>query len=446
MRKSVTPSRYIVDMAAEPTTPSIDLDGEVVHISALAIEDATLASLLRREPADAWESVLVRVLSVGARGVASMGLGVDLTEVDLRMDRSVRRLTDEAHRRADELLEAARKGFREELDPEVRSSIMARSLEEFQAWQGTFLASLDPSSSDSHTGRLVEALQQLVGPGGVFENRIAALFDLDAEGSALSLLSSQVDQRFGELRDLMFKAEGASQEAAFGTRKGLSYEQEVEDALRTAAMRLPGSYVECTSKEFGSLDANSRVGDFVVTSGAGHRIVVEAKNVAAISVQGKSGILNELDQAMANRRAEFAICVSAQDAFPSEVGTFRADGNRLLIVDDGDGAMISIALQWAVATLLTDSFSTQFDKGLVIERLARLRSLATQFSNTQRSLTKISSSVASVQSDLAEMRTELLATADDIASEVGRTTHVDGPGGEVIGLRAVAESTGASGR
>ncbi len=426
-------------LPAEST--AVAVHGDSIHIDGLIVEDSTLASLLRREPEEQWPAVVARALGVGARGLASMGLGVDLDEVDLRMERSVRRLTDEAQNQVSRVLDTARKGFREELDPEIRSSVMARSLQEFQRWQGEFLHSMDPSQSDSHTGRLVASLGELVGPGGLLESKVTELFDPASDTSGLGLLTALVDERFAEMRDLLMKAEGAAAEAERGTQKGFAYEDRVEEALRLAATRLPGAYVERTSTETGSLDASSKVGDFVITTDAGHRIVVEAKNVSSLAVHGKSGVLSELDLAMANRRASFGICVSAQDAFPTEVGSFRSDGHRLLIVDDGDGLMLEVALQWAVATLVAEaSVTPSFDISMVRERLARLRSLARQFSNTQRSLTKISSSVTSVQTDLAEMRAELLAAADEIALELSRASS-DGDGdarADVFDLRPAA--------
>ncbi|HEX5671658.1 MAG TPA: hypothetical protein VFY46_02950, partial [Acidimicrobiia bacterium] len=69
---------------------SIRLTEGTVYIDGLSIRDAVLADLVSRQPdAEAVEHLLERVLVTGARGIASMGVGLDLAELDGRVAKSV---------------------------------------------------------------------------------------------------------------------------------------------------------------------------------------------------------------------------------------------------------------------------------------------------------------------------------------------------------------------
>ncbi|MGH8936635.1 MAG: hypothetical protein ACRDXD_10325, partial [Acidimicrobiia bacterium] len=155
------------------------------------------------------------------------------------------------------------------------------------------------------------------------------------------------------------------------------------------------------------------------------RVVVEAKNVARLALTGKDGILEELDTAMANRRAQVAICISAQEAFPREVGAFGVYGNRVLVVDEGEGTMISVAYRWAMGMLEASATggASRLDARLVFDRLQRLRGLAQLFSTNRRALTDVKSSVGTVQESLETMRNELLGLVDELSTEVQRSAQ-----------------------
>jgi len=349
-----------------------------------------------------------------------MGLGVDLAEVDERAKQSVLLVTTEAERHVASALDAAQKAMAEQLDPDHRSSVVAKAIEEFTTWRDDFMRTMDPGVVDSHTARLVGRLTELLGPDGALEERLQSLLDPDADGNALSALASSMDARFTELRDLIMQRQGAEAESERGTQKGFDFEDAIEAALRAIVTGARGAFVERTSLERGSLEG--KVGDFVVTLGSGDRVVVEAKNTTStISLGGKGGILAELDRGAANRQAGFSICVSAHPVFPQEVGTFGVFGNRVCVVDDGEGTMLAAALAWAEASLaVAANRSEGIDVRAIEERLQSLKAIAAQVSNVRRSLTSVVTSVNTMKGILDEMRSDLLAHVDDIARELNR--------------------------
>ncbi len=397
--------------------------GHQVRIADLSVDDQVLAELLDAQPAEAWPGLVRRALTVGAAGLVDMGVGVGLRALDERVRATLDAVATEAHTRARDTLDEAGRALTAQFDPEMRSSLVARAIAEFGATHDRLLGELDPSLSTSHTARFIAAVTELLGPGGRLAETLTAALDPDADGSALARLGASVDARFQELRDLIMHESGRAAEAERGTAKGGEFEETVELRLRELARGL-GAVVERVGREPGALGADSVVGDFVVTFQGGARLVVEAKNVAKLSLAGRNGILGELDRAAANRQADFAICVSAQDAYPAEVGHFGVYGSRALVVDGGDGVLLGVAVRWARAVLAAAPASAaELDPGFILERLARLKKLAQRFVTGRRTLSDVRSSVERVRDDLDAMRCDLLELVDDIGREVAPTSQ-----------------------
>jgi hypothetical protein len=332
----------------------------------------------------------------------------------------VRRILDSATTAAElhlsHAVDSGKSELAAHLDPDIRTSLTARTFAELEELHSLTLARLDPDRSDSHTSRLVAAVTDLLGPGGQLAQRLEAAFDSTDTGSGLGRVVETFERRFQELRDLVVGEQHRSEEAIRGTAKGIEYEDQVEEVLRAQARAMGGCVVERTGLSGGTLGLNSKVGDFVLTLGDGTRVAVEAKNVSKIPLTGKTGILTELDQAMDNRNASWAICISATDAFPGEVGAFAVYGNRLLVVDSGDGTLTGVAMRWiqsATAALADDV--DQIDTATAQERLSRIRDLAQHFSRSKRALTTAQDGLESVRHDLDSLRSQLIELVDDIA-------------------------------
>jgi len=329
----MTTGIHMIDPSAPPESPAsspeksaVMLDGDEIIIEHLIVTDPSVVGMVATAGYDDRADLLRRIMSVGVQGVASMGIGIDLTAIDARVHRVLESVTTEAEATVRTIIDESRSSLSKQFDPEQRSSILARALADFTAWRDEFLDGLDPGIEGSAATMLIQRLLDLVGPDGALERRLAAALDMDEGDSAFARLSRLIDERFDDLRH------------------GLEFEDVVEVNLRRWASTSKGTIVERTSTIVGALTASSKVGDFVVTLGDGRRIVVEAKRHASITLGGSGGILGELDAAMTNRRADAAVCIAGRDAFPAEVGRFNVYGDRVLAVDEGDGAMTSIAM------------------------------------------------------------------------------------------------------
>ncbi len=400
--------------------PRVTIEGSRIRIRDLVIDDSALARTLHSLPEEERAEAIGRIIEIGWRGMNTMGTGVALTEVDETVRRSVEAATAEVEATVRSLLEDASDRMAATFDPEQRSSLVAKTMEDLAGWKAEFLGSVDPRLSDSHTGQLLGRLDSLLGPNGALEGRLLAALDPGSEESAFARLLDLVDRRFTEVREILAEGRGRQEEAAKGTAKGFTYEDALEGTLREASKPF-GIAVERTSREPGAAGNDSLVGDFVLHYPRGV-VVVEAKNTRAITLTGKDGILAELDRAIANRQAAVGICVSATPAFPGEVGPFGVYGNRILVVDEADGLFVRLAMKWAATILEAGADqASEPDAAVIGEKLQRLRHLAQLFTSNKRALTDITGSVDKVKNSMELMRSDLLAIVDDIATELGRS-------------------------
>ena len=127
-----------------------------------------LCSILRNQTPERRVELVERALSVGARGLMTMGLGVDLAEVDDRVRRSVAEGTD-ARRQLETILERAVSELSGSFDPEHRTSATARAIAEFGVVRDGLLNAIDPGHRDSVASKFLGELDELLGPGGKLE-------------------------------------------------------------------------------------------------------------------------------------------------------------------------------------------------------------------------------------------------------------------------------------
>ena len=238
-------------------TIAVDRAAERVTIADLTVDDAALADLLDRHAVDEHADLVRRALSVGARGLLTMGLGVDVAAVEQRVRATLDAAAEEAEGRITELLERGADAFSEGFDPERRSSHVARTLAEFTTWRNEFLERLDPDRAGSHTTTLLGRLGELLGPDGALERRLQTALDPDADGSGLARVQSAMEGRFRELRDLIVEDRGRSAiDIALWDLLGQSAGLPIHAVLGGAVRERISAYNTCLQMELAALLAN----------------------------------------------------------------------------------------------------------------------------------------------------------------------------------------------
>ena len=389
--------------------PRVHFAGGCARIDGLIIDDAVVVEHLTGLPADQRVAEVGKALAIGVRGLVTMTAGASVKAIGSEVERVLGAATAATEARVHEIIDAGREAMRGELDPDRRSSLTARTIDEVSQAHRDLLNELDPESRGSHVGRLMNELTTLFGPEGLLAQRLDETFDLSAADSAMSQVLSTMERRFQEIRDLALGADARRAEAERGTAKGVEFEDEIERRVRHEAERIGGCIVERTGRTPGKFAADAMVGDLAITLASGTRVAIEAKNTARIDLNGGGGILAELDRAMVNRDAGWAICVSHRAAYPDEVGTFGVYGNRVLIAADDDGTLLRVALRWVEASdAAAQPSAGGIDRETVLGRLDRIQELAARFGRTKRALTNVRRGVDDIKVEIDDLRTQLL--------------------------------------
>jgi hypothetical protein len=390
-------------------------DGEAV-VAGLVLTERAVVEHLRALAPEQRPAELIRAIGIGLHGLATATMRATVNEMENRVRDILVSAAAAAETHIGTAVTTGRSELTAQLDPDVRSSLTARTVAELAQVHQATLARLDPDRADSHTAKLVGAITEMLGPGGQLAQRLADVFDSAEADHGMGRLLDTMDRRFLEIRDLLVGEQQRRQEASRGTAKGIEFEDVIEDILRVEARHLAGCIVERTGNIAGALGSEAKVGDFAITLSDGTRVAVEAKNTARLALGGSTGILAELDRAMDNRKATWALCISRQDAYPHEVGSFGIYGNRLLVVDPGDGTLVRVALRW-IAAAAHDSMWVDHgvNTATALDKLERIRGLAQHFSRSKKVLAGAQSGLETVREELDSLRGELLELVDDAA-------------------------------
>lgn len=403
---------------------SVEIEDGVVVVERLVLTQPAVVAHLKTISPDQRGDELVRAIGIGLHGLATVTMRATVDDMEKRVRDLIATAATAAQGHIGEAVRVGRSELEAHLNPDVRSSLTARTVAELEELHKATLSRLDPDRSDSHTAKLVSAITEMLGPGGQLAQRLTDVFDSSEADHGMGRLLDTLERRFQEMRDLLVGEQQRQQEAQRGTAKGVEFEDIIEELLRAEAHGLSGCIVERTGNVAGKLGADARVGDFVMTLADGTRIAIEAKNSSRITLGGGTGILSELDRAMDNRNADWGLCVSAQDAFPREVGCFGIYDNRLLVVDQGDGTLIRVALRWiAAAARGASTTGDGIDASNALDKLDRIRALAQSFSRSKKVLAGAQNGLETVRDELDLLRSELL----DLVEDASRSLHPQVP-------------------
>jgi hypothetical protein len=213
-----------------------------------------------------------------------------------------------------------------------------------------------------------------------------------------------------------------------GTRKGRTYEEAVYEALDTLAVG-QGDVAEAV----GDLrEATGKTGDVVVgidgcSGPVRGRIVFEAKN----SQLTRPKALRELDDALAERNADFAVLVvPAEEKVPARMAPLREyNGDKLIVTfDPEEGSRLALEVAYALArarVLMARGDGEGLDAGALRDAIDRALTSMEDVRKIKLQLTGATNSVEGARSILDEMAGRVrelleemrgaLAAADDDA-------------------------------
>jgi hypothetical protein len=251
----------------------------------------------------------------------------------------------------------------------------------------------------------------------------------DATQRALLQKLGELQKELQALRDEKDKLEEIEAERERGTAKGRTFEESVFDAVDRLALA-QGDVAEAVGDV---KEATGKVGDVVVAldgcnGPARGRVVIEAKDRRLST----PGALGELDRAMAERSADFAVLVvPTEEEVPAKLEPLREyNGDKLVVALDPEVGTLALELGYRLArarVLMKRSDADGIDAGALrdtVERalaaLAEERKVKQQLTGAKTSIDKayelVESMAARVRAQLEEIDT-LVRPPDADAAE-----------------------------
>jgi hypothetical protein len=211
----------------------------------------------------------------------------------------------------------------------------------------------------------------------------------DATQRALLQKLGELQKELQALRDEKDKLDEVEAERERGTAKGRSFEEAVFEAVD----RIAGAQGDDAEAVGDVTEATGKVGDIVVSLDACNgpargRIVIEAKDRRL----SRPGALAELDKAMAERSADFAVLVvPTEEEVPAKLEPLREyNGDKLVLALDPDAGPLALELGYRLArarVLMKRSDADGIDAGALRSAIERALAALTDERKIKQQLT-----------------------------------------------------------
>jgi hypothetical protein len=345
-----------------------------------------------------------------------------LDNTDSALRRLITELTDANGKLKRDLVENVRT-ITKEFSLDNDEGVLARLVRKVEAANRSITEQLSLDNEESALSRLCERLDET-------DSEIRSHLTLDREDSSLSRLRREllgVVERV-EKNNAEFHSKVVEQVAALTTRRDRAarspeHGNEFEEAfgmLLQSICSATGDVYEDTRHTIGSI-ARSKVGDHVLTFGPDSAtpdvcIAFETKDRTTCTLKAAR---QEIEEARANRKAQFGVFVFSPDAAPDGLDTILRHDNDLFVVWESNDVRTDLVIRAAVsicralarreAETTGDLDAEQLEKTIagVTKQVVKLGEIV-KWSNTIVSNgTKISDSAAAIRENLQERLEEL---------------------------------------
>ena len=372
--------------AATPLRPPhVRTVGDRLVIDGLVIDDECTVRLVREREQSREDPVrtVQDAIEIGARVLDREQAAANAEFVKTEFERASREAQSEFAEKARTIAEYFERQFEEVFGPD--NGQLARELER-RFGDGSAL-SVQNRVREAVAETLARSREELVRQFSAADDRnpladfkTAAVHSInqaaarsDATQRALLQKLGEVQRELQALRDEKEKVEEVEAERERGTAKGRTFEEHVAEAVDAIALA-QGDVAEAVGDW---KEATGKTGDVVVsidaTAGPPRgRVVVEAKDRRLSSPRA----LGELDEAMAERSADFAVLVvPTAEEVPARLEPLREyNGDKLVVALDPDSGMLPLELGYRLArarVLMKRADGDGIDAGAVRDTVER---------------------------------------------------------------------------
>ncbi len=411
--------------------PKIDISDSGIRILDLLVPSRDVAAYVRALPQDEREQAVVHAVEVGIFCLERARAGQDLDFVRREIDwllssvqQALEKMPDETSKQigakigagegqvlaplqslvhdvskaASDKMQEIRKLLQEDIDPTKETSSLGKALRALRDL-------LDPGRHDSIQGSLDAAVNQVTAYNGPLAKAVK-----DVVAETLKPLEERVNDLAKEVRGREAAAEALEQT----TRKGITYEEEVVQALESWARGL--------GFEVHHVGTDNRPGDVLLVatdsnlSGAALRIVAEARDRQ--NPVGRMAISDAVNTAMAERSVGAAIYVSkTRDGLAKEIGEW-AEG---MVAQGRWVACTHEHLITAVRFLIVQerlqairAAAPSVDAASIEAQIQRIRTILGRIKTISTKVTDLRGSADEIQREAEAVRDEIRSALSEI--------------------------------
>ncbi len=414
----------------DPQRPTVRALDDRLVVERLVVEDERSARLVRErvEAGQSAEQTVRDAIEIGARVLEREGVGAEVDYVKAEFGRHAGELAERLVRSIETgnglLAEEIAKSFGADRQGTVQQQIKEM---------------LD-GSAEAQRESLARQFSASDGSNPLFdfkESVVRALKDADArqqkEGVEARRRIEALTREVVELKERDDADRRVADAEEAGTRKGLDFEERVDEAiLRIASAR--GDSATHTGGELA--DGGGKKGDTVVELGAAEgpsagRIVFESKDKDGLS---KNAAWKELDEGMAARAASFGVLVVAgEQRIPARCEQLTEyHGNKLIVAvdrDEPDGLALEVAYRLAAArVLMARESDLEVDAAAVRDAAQSAVATLQQAQRIRSNLTAVKTSSDKAREGLDVLVEAVRAQLERIESLVEEALSSDGSG------------------
>lgn len=392
-----------------------------LHVN-LVLNDAFVAEYVAKfvRPEDQYE-VAVQALATGFRAIAAAKTNGGLIDLSDKLQSSVAAASEHAlnvTKAVDAKLDKVTEHY---LGPDGQFSKV------FDEFEKSIAAKFGPDSVEMHEFRERTRKDFAANAKAVVDD-VRGLMNIADEKSPMGKVSRDIQGIFVKIAELTKCVEAQSvisrARGAIANVAGQSLEDFLAEIASPIAS-IHGETFDDVRNVFSTVVERSKVGDYVTTldpaftRGTVARVVHESKNRPKATV---SGLLRELDLAMASRQAIVGIGISTN---PNQKGRpiTAYGGNKIIISLPGFGSpdcdydyfrsLIEVGYEYgrllAAARVMTPQ-AVEIDLGAIIGCVDELSEASSGFKQLADNLTRVETAIATTRTTATDMRDKFFAT------------------------------------
>ena len=376
-----------------------------ILIRGLEIRDPELYEIIFDQKEITRLEFVKRALKVGAIALKDIAV----TEKIDYVKREFQKLCDELEKIFQR--ELGREGMKGELDDIFRENgRLELCLENIFGDNGRLVRDiLDMNNKNSPIGQLRETIESyFVGK----DSEIYSMLDPNKKDSPMSRLKQDIMDELDTIRSKIEEQVAKKEIIEKTTQKGFIFEEYLEDFLFYISKPF-NDCVERVGKEKGKL--GNLKGDFVIIindpsiKANPPKIVIEAKAGKNITLTRK-GLLGELDEAIKNREAKFAIAV-IELPMSEYIGCYREIEQDKIICSFGDnGLPLEVAYKVARTRLILNIFKEskkEIDVARINGVIGKISSYLDATQGIKAKLTSIGRTADAISNDIKSLESNI---------------------------------------